>query len=574
MAMLVGTAALSHPAAATTTLTVDLSSTIRPVTHAAAGSLYGVIERLPGDVNSLIAPLHPSVLTNPAAVGSDKQQPVGDAIVVAGRVAAIGTKVTIRLADWFPGWYSFTNMNDWFDKIGQTASRKQASGQGNYYGYEIWNEPDGTWHNSMTFNDFWKQTYAKLRQLDPTAKLIGPSLSSFNSASLKDFLSFAKSNDCLPDIVCWHELSGADLTANFQSYRALEKQLGIDPLPITINEYSGKAMLDDEGKPGASAPMVAKFERFQVDSACISYWDDAHPGRLGSLLANDTATNGGWWFYKWYGDMRGTMVSTSPPSANDPTALDGFANLDVAATTASVLFGGVNDGTVQVIVKGFKSASLGSTVHAVVEHTPWKSRTTVVTATDTVSSSDLPVTSDQIAVMVSGTNNTDGYRLLLTSFDAGTGGATGAGGNRGTGGSVGADAAADSGLGGGGGGGGTSGAGGTGSSGGGGAVASGGAASSGGAVANGGAGNGGATESGGGRTASGGSKSSGGNADTSTAPSPGGSTGTPKSSSSSGCSCGVGHGSDRSGHSDHALPTMLVLLAWALCRRRARAVPV
>ena len=555
--MLVGTAALSHPAAATTTLTVDLSSTIRPVTHAAAGSLYGVIERLPGDVNSLIAPLHPSVLTNPAAVGSDKQQPVGDAIVVAGRVAAIGTKVTIRLADWFPGWYSFTNMNDWFDKIGQTASRKQASGQGNYYGYEIWNEPDGTWHNSMTFNDFWKQTYAKLRQLDPTAKLIGPSLSSFNSASLKDFLSFAKSNNCLPDIVCWHELSGADLTANFQSYRALEKQLGIDPLPITINEYSGKAMLDDEGKPGASAPMLAKFVRFQVDSACISYWDDAHPGRLGSLLANDTATNGGWWFYKWYGDMRGTMVSTSPPSANDATALDGFANLDVAAATASVLFGGVNDGTVQVIVKGFKSASLGSTVHAVVEHTPWKSRTTVVTATDTVSSSDLPVTSDQIAVTVSGTNSTDGYRLLLTGVGSGTGGATGAGGNGATGGSAGADAAADSGLGAGGSGGsGVSGAGGSGSSG------------SGGAVASGGAGNGGATGSGGGQTASGGAKSSGGNGDPSTVTSHGGSTGTPKSSSSNGCSCGVGHGSD---HSDHSLPAILVLLAWALCRRRAGA---
>lgn len=105
VAMLVGTATLSHPAAATTTLTVDLSSTIRPVTHAAVGSLYGVIEKLPADVNGLIAPLHPNVLTNPAAVGSDKQQPVGDAIVVAGRVAPIGAKVTIRLADWFPGWY-------------------------------------------------------------------------------------------------------------------------------------------------------------------------------------------------------------------------------------------------------------------------------------------------------------------------------------------------------------------------------------------------------------------------------------------------------------------------------------
>jgi hypothetical protein len=401
--MLVGAATLSRPAAATTTLTVDLSSTITTRHPRRCGFALRRHRKAPRRCerpHRTAAPERP----HQSRCGGLRQTAAGRGRHRGGRPCgtSIGAKVTIRLADWFPGWYSFTDLNDWFDKIGQTVSRKQASGQDNYYGYEIWNEPDGTWHNAMTFNDFWKQTYAKLRQLDPTAKLIGPSLSWFNSASLKDFLSFAKSNNCLPDIVCWHELSGADLTANFQSYRALEKQLGIDPLPITINEYSGKAMLDDEGKPGASAPMVAKFERFQVDSACISYWDDAHPGRLGSLLANDTATNGGWWFYKWYGDMRGTMVSTSPPSANDATALDGFANLDVAAATASVLFGGVNDGTVQVIVKGFKTASLGSTVHAVVEHTPWKSRTTVVTATDTVSSSDLPVTSDQIAVTVSG----------------------------------------------------------------------------------------------------------------------------------------------------------------------------
>ena len=54
--------------------------------------------------------------------------------------------------------------------------------------------------------------------------------------------------------------------------------------------------------------MSAKFERFQVDSACISYWDVPHPGRLGSLLATDTAKNGGWWFYSWYGAMTGNMT--------------------------------------------------------------------------------------------------------------------------------------------------------------------------------------------------------------------------------------------------------------------------
>jgi len=304
------------PAAhATTTLNVDLSSTIRPVTHVASGSLYGVLEKQPADVTNLIAPLHPNVLTNPA---SDVQQPIGDAIVVAGRVAAIGGRVAIRLADWFPSWpYAFTSESDFLSKIGETVSRRKAANLTNIYAYEIWNEPDGTWKNSsLTFDDMWKQTYAQLRQLDPTIKITGPSTSYYNQSFIQSFLSYCKTNDCLPDIVGWHELSGGNVTGNIQNYRNLEKTLGIGPLPITINEYSGKADLTVEGQPGASASLIAKFERMGVESACITFWDVSHPGRLGSLLATNTDPNGGWWFYKWYGDMAGNMVATTTPPSS------------------------------------------------------------------------------------------------------------------------------------------------------------------------------------------------------------------------------------------------------------------
>ncbi|HEX2674139.1 MAG TPA: hypothetical protein VHM25_24855 [Polyangiaceae bacterium] len=61
--------------------------------------------------------------------------------------------------------------------------------------------------------------------------------------------------------------------------------------------------------------MIAKFDRLGVDSACISFWDGPHPGRLGSLMASNAEPSGGWWFYKGYGDMAGNMVSTTPPVA-------------------------------------------------------------------------------------------------------------------------------------------------------------------------------------------------------------------------------------------------------------------
>ncbi len=543
-------ALLSSAGQAATSLTVDLSTTVRPVTHVASGSLYGVLEKKPADINGLVAPLHPNVFNNPAA---DVQQPIGDAIVVAGRVAPTGARVSIRLADWFPGWpYAFTSMTDWLDKVGQTVSRRQTMGLTNIYAYEIWNEPDGTWKStSLAFNDMWKQTYAQLRKLDPDIKITGPSISYFNQSYLQNFLSYCKTNDCLPDIVGWHELSGGNVTGNVQNYRNLEKQLGIGPLPITINEYSGGGHLSVEGQPGASAPLIAKFERLGVDSACISFWDVSHPGRLGSLLATDTDPNGGWWFYKWYGDMAGNMVATTPPNASSATALDGFANLDADGQKASLLFGGVNDGSVQVVIKGFAAASFfGSQVHVVVEHTPFASRTTAVKATDVVSMSDVAVSGDQITVSVAGTNNTDGYRVTLTpKGGSGAGGTTGGGGGRsGTGGAGGHGGA-------GGGSAGRSGAGGTMATGGTSGSGTGGAAGSPLPGSGGAGGEGGHASGGTGDLGAGGSVGAGGSA---------GSTG---DNAGSGCSCGVGGGRLAWGQ---LLGALALLLGVGRSRRRAR----
>jgi hypothetical protein len=541
-------------AAATTTLNVDLGTSLGPVTHAASGSLYGVTETLPADVNGLIAPLHPYVFNNPAA---DQQQPVGDAIVVAGRVAPTGAKVSIRLADWLKGFYTFTSMSDWLSKVDMTASRRKSGNLTNIYGYEIWNEPQGTYasSNPLSFNDFWAQTYAELRKVDPSIPIIGPSLSYYNNSYLQSFLQYCKTNNVVPDIISWHELSGGNLTGDIQSYRSLEKTLGIGPLPISINEYSGAADLNVEGQPGASAPLIAKFERFRVDSACISYWDVSHPGRLGSLLASNTQTNGGWWFYKWYGDMAGNMVSTTGPTPSSPSALDGFANLDTTGKSASVLFGGTNDGTVAVVVKGFAAAGIfgsGGTVHAVVEHTPFVNRTTVVTATTMVSSADVAIAGDQVTITVSGTNATDGWRVVFTpvggtggSGGSGGGGAAGSGGRGGAGGATGSGGTTGTG-GGGGRAGGAAGAGGRNGSGGNGSGGAAGANGSGGATGAGGvSGAGGLTGSGGGSagsTGSGGS-ASGGSSGTETGGSGGSRTGLggdtagDTGGSAGGCSC-------------------------------------
>jgi len=538
------------PAYAATSLTVDLSSVIGPVTHSAAGSLYGVIENQPD--NNLILPLHAKAYNNPAVSGY--QQPWGAAIPVAQKLAGTGSQVSIRLADWYTGWYNYSNLTDWFNKLTTTVNAVKAAGLTNVYGYELWNEPDGTWkgkyvggldysdsyvqftvnapsaksytmtiryangsgassthslsvnggsastvtyantggyfgsgsasqvnvnvnlnagnntirltkgssgyaeidyidiaganperyeaenatvnratvYNSgyassnasgnLTFREFFSQSYKKLKQLDSTAKPIGPEFAGYSHNAMLDFMTYQKSQNTVPDISGWHQLGGENFTANFNDYRSIESSLGISARPVSINEYSGAAWLNDEGRPGAVAPLIAKFERLKVDTAMQSYWDVPNPGRLGSLLASSTQRNGGWWFYKWYGDMTGNMVSVTPPNVNSATALDGFANVDSSRKYASVLFGGVTDGTVNAVIKNFPSffGTNGSKVHVRVDWTPFVNRSTAVNTTNTLLEGDYTITNNQITVSMSGLYNNDGYRIYITPYGQAT----------------------------------------------------------------------------------------------------------------------------------------------------------
>ncbi|MFC5471653.1 CBM35 domain-containing protein [Cohnella suwonensis] len=550
MMMIVSSAISVVPAYAATPLTVDLSSVIGPVTHGAAGSLYGVIENQPD--NNMIIPLRAKAYNNPAVVGY--QQPWGAAIPVAQKLAGTGSQVSIRLADWFTGWYDYSNLTDWFNKLTTTVNAVNAAGLTNVYGYELWNEPDGTWKGkyvggidysdsyvqftvnvpttkaysvtiryangtgassthsmsvnggsattitypnsggwfasgsaasltvnvnlnagnntirftkgaagyaeidyiditggnpvrneaenatvnhstiynggyassnasgNLTFREFFSQTYTKLKQLDSTAKAIGPEFAGYGHNAMLDFMSYQKAQNTVPDISGWHQLGGENFTANHNDYRAIETSLGIAARPISINEYSGAAWINDEGKPGVVSPLIAKFERLKVDTAMQSYWDVPNPGRLGSILSSSTLRNGGWWFYKWYGDMTGNMVSVTPPNVNDILALDGFANVDATRQYASVLFGGVTDGSVNAVIKNFPSffGTNGSKVRVRVEWTPFVNRSTAVNTTSTLIEADYTIANNQITVPITGLYNNDGYRIYITPFGQAT----------------------------------------------------------------------------------------------------------------------------------------------------------
>jgi len=407
--------------AATQSLTVDCDNVIRSVTHCASGSLYGINETTPADISTLVTPLNPNVFTNPARAGSEYQQPTGAAIDVAERLYGNSSgEVMIRLADICPNWpYSFPGMSTWLDEVETVITDKLNSSADNFYGYEIWNEPVYTWDESTngSFYTLWENTYDLIRLLDPNEKIIGPSDGYYDHDRMYNFLAYCVSNDCVPDIICWHELSSngsgsyiSDFVNNYNDYRSIEDSLGISDRPISINEYCD---IDHtkEGCPGSAARYIAKYERYSIDSACISWWWTAYPGRLGSLLGTDYQKGAGWWFYKWYGDMSGNMVVTVP-SNEESTYVDGFACVDSSEKYISVMFGGDNDGDINITLNDLPSW-IGSTATVRVEAIDWVSKDSVSTGPYTISAANYDVNGSSITVSLSGCNSTSGYRLLV-----------------------------------------------------------------------------------------------------------------------------------------------------------------
>lgn len=404
--------------AADLTLKVNLSDSIRQVTHCASGSLYGVTEQYPVDVNAMIAPLKCTMFCQPGAGGQGNQHPYGDAIKVAERLKGTDAKVQITLPDILPYWpYKWPGLNSWLQQVEECVNRKKASGLNNFHSYVIWNEPYGTWNdnNGDFLTTVWKPTYELLRRIDPDMPIVGPAIAYYTEERMRKFFSFCKQNNCLPDIVCWHQWGSGGLPGAVENVRKLEKEYGLPDYPICINEYCAGSDANTqkyEGCPGYSVPFIAKFERYKVESATISWWFTQYPGRLGSLLTPSNEKGGGWHLYKWYGDMEGYMAAVTPP--NDKSeGLDGFAAVNKKMREASVVLGGKNTGMVDVVIDGLPDW-MGSEVEVTTEVVTWENKDKAVAGPQTLSTDIYTVNNGKITVPVNVASILYAYRLYIT----------------------------------------------------------------------------------------------------------------------------------------------------------------
>jgi hypothetical protein len=409
---LTGAPAQASPTSATT-LVVNAAQNLRSVTHVGTGSLYGLATAsTPAD--SLVQALKPNTFVQMAPGGSQlpngEPAPAGDALVVAPKAAAAGAKVVVRMPDWYPNFpYQWVSWSNWLSAVDQQVASVKSSGATNISAYELWNEPDWTWDttNAGAFDAGWARTFKEVRTKDTTTPIQGPSYSAWNQSWMTTFLTDAKASGTVPDVIAWHELQGSSgIAAHIAAYRALESSLGISPRPIDIEEYGTPSEM---GNSGALIGYAAKFERAGVRDAELAFWN--HYGTLGDTLTDTGGSpNGSYWTYKWYGDMSGNMLTTTPPAQ---TGIDGLASLNGAGNQISVITGGCT-GSCAVTVNGLSSLSAyGSTVHVKLEYSPDTGRTAASPGPITISDTDYSVSNGSITVPVT-MNAADGYHLTIT----------------------------------------------------------------------------------------------------------------------------------------------------------------
>ncbi|MFF3500989.1 cellulosome protein [Streptomyces sp. NPDC003247] len=409
-------------------LTVDLAAPEGPVLHGANGALYGLSDDgVPGD--AVLAPLKITSITQKPEGGA--QHPGGDALTVSRSFFRNGGgDVLMMMQDVYARWpYEDLGLDDYLPRVDGIVEAVAAHPDRARFVHIPFNEPDQIWYelgvadrtryeaNRDCFLRDWATVVRRIRAIDPDARIAGPNESFYHPRLLRDFLVFASREDVLPQVMTWHELDTAslrDFQAHHDDYRALERELGVPPLPINIDEYGNRR---DLSVPGRLVQWVSMFERNKV-YADQAYWDAA--GDLSGSVVRTNVPNGAWWFFRWYAGLTGDTVRVVPPRPGAVDTLQGLASLDPARRQAQILLGG-SAGDCEVVVRAVPRPVFGRTVVATVAEAAWSGYEGPHPAPRVLARTVRAVTGDgTVTVPLRGLRPMSAYRIVLTPGGSGT----------------------------------------------------------------------------------------------------------------------------------------------------------
>ncbi|MPY63197.1 RICIN domain-containing protein [Streptomyces spongiae] len=418
----VTTATATPASAATPTLTVDLGTTTGAFRGGASGALYGLYgPEVP--TNNLIEGM--GLKTTNTKYQDGQQHPGSDALEIAKPfVDSGGGDIFIYMTDVYRAGYERASYAAYQDTMRTQVEQAMASPYASHIVFIPYNEPDLNWFSGMrtnssqlaAFNAEWRQTYNFIKGIWPAARLAGPNTSSYSSSSLSGFLSYCKTNNCLPDVVTWHTLgSPADVRGTVDAYRAVETAAGVSPITVNLNEYAHRFHLTD---PGQMVQWIAAIEDEKVDGN-LPYWNIN--GNLGDSAAAQNTPNAQWWLYNWYSSMSGNTVKVTGAANNAAYTLQGLASLDTAKKQARVILaGGGTSGDSNTVIKNISSSVFGSTVHVSVFQDRYSGYIGAAATPTRLSDADVAVGSDSSITLPITLDANSAYQVIVSPGGTGS----------------------------------------------------------------------------------------------------------------------------------------------------------
>lgn len=318
------------------TLEIDCAVSEGEVSSRASGYLYGVAQSGVPD-SAMTESIDISSVSQKVINGL--QHPIGD---VDNVMPALDNcdYITVYLQDCFDTWYYCHDeiwqmrkngnydcvdfvKNRFLPQVKESVTELSAKDYSSRIVYCPYNETDnavwfgtlsddGTWlmyddAAKLRFYEAWKTTYNLIRSVNSDAVIGGPGYCDYDSYEIRHFLEYCKANDCLPDVMIYHELgekSAYYWQDHVDDYRNIESQLNIARLPIIVTEYG---TMYECGAPADMLKYVVSIEKSGVYGN-MAYWRLAN--NLCDTSADNNSPNSNWWLFRWYADMEGALLKS------------------------------------------------------------------------------------------------------------------------------------------------------------------------------------------------------------------------------------------------------------------------
>ncbi len=393
-------------------LTVDFSYSEGEIKHGATGFLYGIAEQDAPNGNLLYA-LSPQVLST--KVPNGLQHPSGDIAHVESTFFDNGGKnAIIYMQDIYPDWY-YAYRKDYLDTMSNVLDDLVALEHSDKFIYQPFNEMNnGVWYgdfslidNRYKFYDAYKDAYLLIKEKTNGAPVGGPAYTDYNHDYVKEFLEYCVANDCVPDVMIWHELvwySTYGIRYNVADYRKIEKELGISERRIIIDEYG---TFKDIGTPGNLIQYIASFEATKTEG-CLAFW--RLPNNLNDLASSQNTPTSAWWLYHWYSQMTGDTYKTTKSEETIPY-FSAVATLDTEKAT--IICGGA-EGKTKINLAGLSTTQLFKNANSIqyeIEYLDFEGLTTASTGGKTLLSGVAPLHNGTAKIEINQASFSRAYRI-------------------------------------------------------------------------------------------------------------------------------------------------------------------